>query len=141
MSWSSNTILCSSLSGCRDTLAHDNPLALRPMSLRYGLSAHPLLQPVILEPVDALWTTTMHILKGQEDNKGLLFYQRLHIFWMIICITMILTLPGSAFGGYLLSSYIMFVGQGKGQLFRIAVGIIFIIAWVCLSDKVNKQLA
>jgi len=106
------------------TLAHDKPLAHKPPSPRHGLSAVPPFQPVASEPVDPLWTTIMRLLMEREDKEGLLFYQRLRIFWRIIHITMVLTLPGSAFGGYLLGSYFTSVGQGEGQFLGIVVGIV-----------------
>src|ERR1700683_3879031 len=97
------------------TLAHDKPLARSPPSPRHSSSARPTLLTVASEPVDPLWTTIMRILKEREDKEGLLFYQRLRIFWRIIHITMILTLPASAFGGCLLgSSYFGNFGGGAG---------------------------
>jgi uncharacterized protein YqgC (DUF456 family) len=69
----------------------------------------------------------MHVLKEREDKEGLVFYQRLRIFWRIIYITMILTLPASAYGGYLLGSnyFTSSVAAGEGGLLGIVVGIIF----------------
>jgi hypothetical protein len=95
----------------------------------------------------------MHVLKEREDKEGLLFYQRLRIFWRIIHITMILTLPGSAFGGYLLGSYFTFVGEGdtfvgggEGQFLGIVVGIIFhvticaiILGWGPMAIRDRKE--
>jgi hypothetical protein len=103
-------------------LADDKLLVRSPPSPRHGSSTqHPTLQPVTSEPVDPLWITIMHVLKEREDKEGLLFYQRLRIFWRIIHITMILTLPASAYGGCLLGSD-YFVGAG---FLGIVVGIIF----------------
>ena len=108
-------------------LADDKPLVRSLASPRHGSSAwHPTLQPVTSELVDPLWTTIMHVLKEREDKEGLLFYQRLRIFWRIIHITMILTLPASAYGGFLLGfHYFTSVGAGEGEFLGIVVGIIF----------------
>jgi hypothetical protein len=108
-------------------LADEKPLVRSPPSPRHGSSTRrPTLQPVTSEPVDPLWITIMHVLKEREDKEGLVFYQRLRIFWRIIYITMILTLPASAYGGYLLGSdYFMSVAAGESGFLGIVVGIIF----------------
>jgi hypothetical protein len=127
------------------TLAHDKPLAPSPPSPRHGSSTCLTLQPVTSEPVDSLWTIIMCILKEREDKEGLLFYQKLHIFWRIIRITMILAIPGSAFGGYLLGSYITFVGEG--QVVGMGLGItlhgvvcaIILLAWGPKAIRNRKE--
>jgi hypothetical protein len=127
------------------TLAYDEPLARSPPSPRHGSSARPTLQPVTSESVDPLWTTIMRVLKEREDKEGLLFYQRLHSFWRIIPITMILTLPGSAFGGYLLGFHFMSVGEGQvvgvglGILLHGIVCAVILLAWGPIAIRNRKE--
>ncbi|KIM78584.1 hypothetical protein PILCRDRAFT_90539 [Piloderma croceum F 1598] len=81
---------------------------------RHGSSARrSTWQSVTSEPEHPLWTTIMCILKKREDNEGLLFYQRLRIFWRIIRIIMILALPASAYDGFLLACNYFSVISGE----------------------------
>jgi hypothetical protein len=87
----------------------------------------------------------MRVLKEREDKEGLLFYQRLHSFWRIIPITMILTLPGSAFGGYLLGFHFMSVGEGQvvgvglGILLHGIVCAVILLAWGPIAIRNRKE--
>jgi hypothetical protein len=88
----------------------------------------------------------MCVLKKREDNEGLLFYQRLHIFWRIIRIIMILALPASAYGGFLLACKYFSVLSGPGGFMGIIIGIVLygivcgvILTWAPSAIRGRKE--